>query len=227
MIIVKAWISIGALLLVAGCATDRAALEGNEVWRPAAPDYALPEVPSNGAIYQAGTDVRLFENSVARRVGDVLTIRLVENMDAAKSSSTSTNKSNSINLPAPVIGGRAVTANSIPILENSLESEKAFGGSGASRQSNSLFGDITVTVAQRLPNGNLFVRGEKWITINQGKEFVRVSGIVRGIDIAADNSVLSTKLADARITYSGRGAIADANSPGILSRFFNLPWLPL
>lgn len=227
MNLAKSSILLLGVVLQAGCATDRYALESNEAWRPAAPQYAFPETPSNGAIYQAGTDVRLFENSVARRVGDVLTIRLVENMDAAKSSSTSTSKSNAINLPAPTIGGRPVTANGIPILENSLESDKSFGGSGASRQSNSLFGDITVTVAQRLPNGNLFVRGEKWITINQGKEFVRVSGIVRGVDIAADNSVLSTKLADARITYSGRGALADANSPGILSRFFNLPWLPL
>lgn len=220
-----------ALLTVAalgtGCATDRYASEGNEVWAPVPPELGLPEAPSSGAIYQSGTDVRLFENAVARRVGDILTIRLVENMDASKSSSTSTRKSNSISIPAPTIGGRGVTANGIEILNNSLESDKTFDGSGSSRQSNSIFGDITVTVAKRWPNGNLFIRGEKWLTINQGREFVRVSGIVRSVDINPDNTVLSTKVADARITYSARGALADANSPGLLSRFFNLPWLPL
>lgn len=216
-----------AILLASGCATDRYAMEGNEVWAPAPPELGLPEIPSNGAIYQVGGDIRLFENSVARRVGDILTIRLVENMDASKSSSTSTSKSNAITIPAPTIGGRGVTANGIEILDNSFESDKTFDGSGSSRQSNSIFGDITVTVAKRWPNGNLFVRGEKWLTINQGREFVRVSGIVRSVDINPDNTVLSTKVADARITYSARGALADANSPGLLSRFFNLPWLPL
>jgi flagellar L-ring protein precursor FlgH len=215
------------LLLTSGCASDRYAMEGNEIWAPVPPELGLPEIPSNGAIYQPGGDIRLFENAVARRVGDVLTIRLVENMDASKSSSTSTSKSNAITIPAPTIGGRGVTANGIEILDNSFESDKTFDGSGSSRQSNSIFGDITVTVAKRWPNGNLFVRGEKWLTINQGREFVRVSGIVRSVDITPDNTVLSTKVADARITYSARGALADANSPGLLSRFFNTPWLPL
>lgn len=226
----SSWLRISLLtfaIFTAGCATDRYAMERNEVWAPVPPESGLPETASNGAIYQAGSDIRLFENAVARRVGDILTIRLVENMDASKSSSTSTSKSNSISLPAPTIAGRPVTANGIEILDNSIESDKTFDGSGSSRQTNSIFGDITVTVAKRWPNGNLFVRGEKWLTINQGREFVRVSGIVRSVDINPDNSVLSTKVADARITYSARGALADANSPGLLSRFFNSPWLPL
>lgn len=224
----RIFLSVSLLGLIAsGCASDRYAMESNAVWAPVPPELGLPELASNGAIYQAGGDVRLFENAVARRVGDVLTIRLVENMDASKSSSTSTSKSNSITIPAPTIGGRGVTANGVAILDNSFESDKTFDGSGSSRQSNSIFGDITVTVAKRWPNGNLFVRGEKWLTINQGREFVRVSGIVRSVDISPDNTVLSTRVADARITYSARGALADANSPGLLSRFFNLPWLPL
>ena len=180
----------------------------------------------NGAIYQSGQDVRLFENTVARRVGDTLTIRLVENMDASKSSSTSTKKGTSVEMSGPTIAGRPVTVNGIEVLSAGVDNASSFDGEGSSRQSNSIFGDITVTVAKRWPNGNLFVRGEKWITINQGREFVRVSGIVRAVDIEPDNTVPSTKIADARITYAGRGAIADANAPGLLSRFFNAPWLP-
>lgn len=220
-------LSVWVLAIASGCAAMPEGVMDSEAWQPTPPEMLLPEAPANGAIYQSGQDIRLFENAVARRVGDTLTIRLVENMNAAKSSSTETSKSTGVEFPGPTIAGRPVTANGVEILSNSLESDKSFSGEGSSRQSNSLFGDITVTIAHRWPNGNLLIRGEKWITINQGREFVRVSGIVRGVDIAPDNSVLSTKIANARISYAGRGAINDANSPGLLSRFFNLPWLPL
>jgi flagellar L-ring protein precursor FlgH len=190
------------------------------------PPDPVPVTAGHGAIYQAGQDVRLFENTVARRIGDTLTIRLVESINASKSSSTTTNKNTSVELPGPTIAGRPVTINGVEVLSAGVDNSTSFDGAGSSRQSNSIFGDITVTVAKRWPNGNLFVRGEKWITINQGREYVRVSGIVRAVDIEPDNTVPSTKIADARITVAGRGPLADANAPGILSRFFNSPWLP-
>ena len=209
---------------VAGCAHTPAEYEST--WEPALPPDPMVARSGNGAIYQSGQDVRLFENTVARRVGDTLTIRLVENMDASKSSSTSTKKNTAVEMTGPTIAGRPVTINGVEVLAGAVDNNSAFDGEGSSRQSNSIFGDITVTVAKRWPNGNLFVRGEKWITINQGREYVRVSGIVRAVDIEPDNTVPSTKIADARITYAGRGALADANRPGLLSRFFNSPWLP-
>ncbi len=212
------------VVLVAGCTHTPAEYEST--WEPALPPDPTVARSGNGAIYQSGQDVRLFENTVARRVGDTLTIRLVENMDASKSSSTSTKKNTAAEMTGPTIAGRPVTVNGIEVLAGALDNKSSFDGEGSSRQSNSIFGDITVTVAKRWPNGNLFVRGEKWITINQGREYVRVSGIVRGVDIEPDNTVPSTKIADARITYAGRGALADANRPGLLSRFFNSPWLP-
>ncbi len=203
------------------------------VSKPSEPDYfaTMPEpVPTaaqaNGAIYQAGHEVALFENAIARRVGDTVTIRLNERTNASKSSTTSTSKSTNINLPGPTIAGRPVTANGTEILSASVNNNAEFDGEGASTQSNRLEGDITVTVAQRLSNGNLLVRGQKWITINQGQEFVRIQGIVRPIDIDPDNSISSLKVADAMIAYGGKGAIANANSPGLLARFFNLPFLP-
>ena len=210
--------------LLAGCAAAPAEYEST--WEPALPTDPTVAVPRNGAIYQSGQDVRLFENTVARRVGDTLTIRLVESIDATKSSSTTTSKSTSVELPGPTIGGRPVTVNGVEVLAAGVDNSTGFDGSGSSRQSNSISGDITVTVAKRWQNGNLFVRGEKWITINQGREYVRVSGIVRAVDIEPDNTVPSTKIADARITVAGRGPLADANAPGILARFFNSPWLP-
>ena len=213
-----------AAVLSVGCASNRPEYEST--WEPALPPDPMVARSGNGAIYQSGQDVRLFENTVARRVGDTLTIRLVENMDASKSSSTSTKKGTAVEMTGPTIAGRPVTVNGVEVLAGAVDNNSTFDGEGSSTQSNSLNGDITVTVAKRWPNGNLFVRGEKWITINQGREYVRVSGIVRAVDIEPDNTVPSTKIADARITYAGRGALADANRPGLLSRFFNSPWLP-
>jgi flagellar L-ring protein precursor FlgH len=126
----------------------------------------------------------------------------------------------------PIIAGRPVTANGTTVLHSELESDNSFDGQADSSQSNRLDGSITVTVAERLPNGNLLVRGEKLITINQGEEFIRLQGIIRPVDIGPENTVASTKVADAMITYSGRGALADANRPGWLGRFFNSPWFP-
>jgi flagellar L-ring protein precursor FlgH len=215
-------VAMAAAFALAGCATP-----------PKEPDYSAtwPEPPptaenANGAIYQVGHDIALFENSVARRVGDTLTIRLNESTNATKKSSTSTSKSTSVELPGPTIAGRPVTVNGTEILNAQIGNSSSFDGEGDSSQSNRLTGDITVTVAQRLPNGNLLVRGQKWITINQGREYVRIQGIVRPIDIDPDNSISSLKVADAMIAYGGKGVVADASSPGVLARFFNLPWMP-
>jgi flagellar L-ring protein precursor FlgH len=159
-------------------------------------------------------------------VGDIVTIRLVENTNASKSSSTTTSKKTSVDLPGPTIAGRPVTVNGTPILEMSMDDENSFDGSGDSSQSNKLTGDITVAVVKQMANGNLLVRGQKWIGINQGREYIRIQGVVRPIDIQPDNTIVSTKVANASISYGGKGALADANRPSWLARFFNSPLMP-
>jgi len=213
--------------LLGGCATELELLAQDKNWQASLPVSETQVAPANGAIYQTGQDIRLFENSVARRVGDTLTIQLAETTNAQKSSSTATKKGSTVSVPAPTIAGRNIPFRASTWGDTSVTTDNNFAGEGSSAQSNSISGEITVTVAKRWPNGNLLVRGEKWITINQGREFVRLSGIVRAADINPDNTVLSTRVADARITYASRGALAEANAPGLLSRFFNLPWLPL
>src|SRR5690606_38111833 len=110
------------------------------------------------------------------------------------------------------------------VLSNDWETSQEFAGQGNSSQSNRLDGSITVTVTQVLPNGNLRVEGEKWLALNQGEELIHLAGIVRPADIGPDNSVSSLKVADARISYRGKGVLADANSPGLLTRFFMKLW---
>ena len=208
-----------ALLLLSGCALPRTA----SINYDATPPEPLPSGDAaNGAIFQAGHDLQLFENAIARRVGDTLTISLIESTTAKKSSSTTTAKKSTVGITAPKFAGHPV-----PELAATLGSDNSFAGSGDSALSNKLEGQVTVTVAQRLSNGNLLVRGQKWIGINQGREFVRIQGIVRPIDILPDNTIPSSKVADARISYGGQGALADASTPGLLSRFFNSVLNPL
>ena len=112
-------------------------------------------------------------------------------------------------------------------VENNWESSNSFSGGGSSSQSNKLDGRITVTITEVYPNGNLFVSGDKWITLNQGREYVRITGIVRRQDILPDNTIESMRVADAQIIYSGKGALAEANQVGWLSRFFMSPLWPM
>jgi len=221
------------LALLFGCLIAAGSLDGCRSVPHPDDNYlaTLPEeIPvadvGNGAIYQTGHDVPLFENSVAHRVGDVLTITLEEKTDASKSATTTTKKTTSANMSAPTLLGGAVTFKGRNILNNSLNDASTFDGEGGSQQRNQLSGDISVTVAKRLANGNLLVRGQKWITINQGREFVRIQGIVRPVDIGPDNTVASTKVADATIAYGAQGALNDSNAKGWLARFFDSKWMP-
>ena len=201
-------------------------------WEPALPeeppveDFGAP----NGAIFQQQVGAALFDDNKARRVGDTLTVRLVERTTASTSASTSTSKDTSAEITNPTVFGRAPTrrdnSGGLPLFGGSMNSGSEFSGAGNSTQSNTMEGNMTVTVYRRLPNGNLMVRGERWITVNQGREFLRIAGIVRPADILPDNSVPSFKLADARIDYRGTGALDDANRQGWLSRFFQSPWMP-
>jgi len=181
---------------------------------------------NNGSIYQVGRDVDLFENPIARHVGDVVTIILNEATNAQKSATTKTQKSTSNTLPGMSLFGNNVTIHGAQVLSGNINDASKFDGEGNSAQSNSLTGYITTTVAKVLPNGNLYIKGEKKIWINQGQENVMLSGVIRPIDLAPDNSISSARVANARITYGGKGALADVNSQGWLSRFFNAPWTP-
>ena len=220
-----------ALAAIAAIGLLLGACSGAPVIR-ADPDFAPIELdavpvraaPVNGSLYDPAQPIELFQDRKAYRVGDLLTIVLSEATNASTSASTSTQKDDDINLPSPTLLGGLMTYKGREVLDNDVQAERAFSGSGDSNQSNSLQGRLTVMVVKVLPGGNLLVRGEKILSINQGSEYVRVSGIVRPQDINPDNTVQSTKIANARI--AGGGAVAEANAPGWLSRIFNSAFWP-
>ncbi len=219
-------ILLAGALLLAGCANQAQMLAMGEDFGPTPP--AMPVAPqhNNGSIYHAGSSVTLFEDFKARRVGDVLNVILEERTNARKSSNASTSKDSSVSMAEPNVLGRPVTRNGIPIFGASVEGSRSFEGGADAAQSNLLEGSIAVTVAEVLPNGNLVVQGEKWVRINQGQEFIRLRGIVRPVDIRADNTVLSTQVANAQVAYGGTGTLAHSSSPGWATRFFNSPLWP-
>jgi flagellar L-ring protein precursor FlgH len=223
-----AFVALLAMVMLAGCASRFPPVTRGDHpdFRTVVAPQPLPPEANHGAIFQAANATTLFEDFKARRVGDILTVVLSERTNARKSANTNTAKDSSVSLTDPILGGRPITSGGTPILNTEVEMQRSFDGSGDAAQSNQLEGSITVTVAEVLPNGNLVIQGEKWVQINQGKEYIRLRGIVRTVDIRPDNSVLSTQVGDAQVAYGGTGAGAQANSPGWLTRFFNSPIWP-
>ena len=186
-----------------------------------APIALVPPVQNTGSLYQAGYDMVLFEDQRASRVGDIIQVLLVEQTDAAKTNKTEIDKDSKSSLSAPTLFGELLDD-----LGLGVDSSSEFEGEGKSNQSNHLSGSIAVTVAQVLPNSNLVVQGEKWIQINQGGEFIRIKGIVRPSDVSSNNTVLSTHVANAKISYGGKGALNESNVTGWVVRFFMSPLWP-
>lgn len=222
--------SLLAAFVLSGCATLNPPKPGDAPeYRPAAPIEPRPAALNNGAIFQPALGTALFEDSKAHRVGDLVTVVLNEKTNAKKSSATSTSKDSSaeMDIPNVTIAGNTLLEGEAKLLGLTAEAGRTFDGSGDSSQSNQFSGEITVTVAEVLPNGNLIIQGEKWLGINQGNEYVRLRGIVRPVDITKDNKVKSTQIANAQLYYGGTGALQDSNAQGWLTRFFNSPIWPI
>ncbi|MFT7218563.1 MAG: flagellar L-ring protein precursor FlgH [Candidatus Azotimanducaceae bacterium] len=184
-----------------------------------------PQV-GTGTIYNAQSNRPLFEDVRAGRLGDIIVVQLVEQTDAEKSSNTTIAKNTSNTVADPILAGNQKVIGKDNNLSFNLNSDHEFSGAAGSNQSNRLRGTIAVTVTAVLPNGNLLIEGEKWVKINRGKEYIRLRGLIRPIDVGSDNAIVSTRIANAEIFYGGKGELAQSNSPGWLSRFFISPLWP-
>ena len=186
---------------------------------PVPPSLAVapPPRPSTGSLYYAGHFAALASDNRARRTGDLLTIRLVERMQAHKSASADASRDGKTSIDLP----QAKPFSYIPKGLLGGGSSQSFKGTGTAAQNNLLSGEISVTVQGVEANGVLRVAGEKRLTLNRGEEQVQLTGLVRPEDIGSDNSVASTRVADARIRYAGTGQVADQSRQGWLARFFS------
>lgn len=196
-------------------ASPALARKERETFQPSAPLVA-PVQEATGAIFRDTGYAPLTSGARASRVGDLLTIVLTERTAATKASSSGTDRTGSISLTPPVTG----PLNLFQPSDVNSSGAQSFKGKGESAQSNALSGEVSVTVAALYPNGTMLVRGEKAVTLSRGEERVQISGIVRPADISPDNRIASTRVADARIRYIGKGHVSDASRPGWLQRFF-------
>ena len=233
---VRALALLGAMLVM-GCAGGRAQMPPPDSVPTAAPAVvvvpAAPGVDHQGALWtDDGAMTDLYTNVKARQVGDIVTVKIVENSSASNTADTTTGRESSITAGIDNLLG----------LENRYNNQTAkhpffnpfgqikggltndFTGSGKTSRSGDLSAYVTASVVTVLPNGNLFIVGSRQVTINNERQILTLSGAIRSRDISPDNVVLSTYIADARITYSGSGVVNERQQPGWMARMLDVVW---
>ena len=216
------------IILFSGCqsTTSHEPLPNDPFYAPILPVIPRQKMVEDGSIFQSDMANSLYSDVKARRVGDIITVNLQENTRATKSAGTSTSKETEVAInPIIGLGGNALNIGSESI-QLGMDTTNEFEGDSSANQSNNLTGNISVTVVQVLANQNLLVRGEKWLTLNNGDEYIRLTGVVRPADVSPTNEIQSSKIANARIQYSGTGSFAIAQKEGWLSGFFSSEYWP-
>lgn len=212
-----------ALLLI-GCAVEKTDVktDGFEDPQPKAADY------SSGSIWQSSSS-NLTDDLKARHRGDILTIVISETASASKEAKTGTSRDSSVGAGIPNMMGlekSAILKSNFSDLANLIKANanSSFKGSGSTSRQENLNATITARVVDVRPNGNLIIEGRRNIKVNEEDQIIILEGTVRSRDISPENTVNSIYVADARISYSGRGIVSDNQSPGWLMNIFNKIW---
>lgn len=169
---------------------------------PAAAPAPARSAPARtpGSLYDEASYHALAADSRARRVGDVITVRVYENTSAQSTTDTATERKQQLNASIAFVPGSEYA------VSGGIGGK--FEGGGTTQRANKLLATVTVTVREILPGGDLQIAGEQLITVNAEEQKVTVAGRVRPQDISGDNVVLSTRISDARITFLGQGALS-------------------
>lgn len=202
-------------------AKDEEAKPGHLNYRPMRiKNIDTVEVPS-GSLFRADKAIGLYQPRNKYQIGDMILVKLDEKMLAKKQLNYKSNKADSFSLDPVVLNAGSINIDGTS-LNAEYEQEKDFDSSAASNQSNSLVGDITVFVREFSHNGNLIVAGEKWMTLNKGKEYIRFSGEVRVADIAKDNTISSVKVGNTQIEFTGQGDLQNNQDVSFLGTLFGV-----
>ena len=219
-------IIFGLFILLCGC---NAARVEPTVIQPTPQPMTFQEPPPTytnpGSIFDAANANYLFADSRARRVGDIVTVHIVETSQGASSANTNTSRSSGSSYDVGSLffnAGSALGVSSGPLLTTGTGN--TFSGQGSTSRTN----NVTATVAARVysiqPNGLLEIEGIREVKVNNETQYLVVRGLIRARDIAADNSIMSTQIADAHIAYYGQGVINDRQKPGWLARLLDTIW---
>ena len=195
-------------------------------YSPVSAQSLQPPPTVDGSLFQASYSMGLYTDQQARRAGDIITVIFDEQYQSSKTAQTKSDKSSTNSMVPNSIAGVVPGWKNLT-LDMDTDASRSFDGKGEADRSNSLSGQISVSVAEILPNGILRIRGEKWLTLSEGDEYIRITGLIRPQDITPDNTVPSSKVADARISFGGRGNLNNATKQGWLGRILNSPWWPM
>ncbi len=228
-----------SILLLAGCAGTPEHVKINKT--PASLKQAtkgpgktasLEESPENAGLFREAAYHGFFQDLRAFKVGDLVTVNIVETSKATKKASTKTERTSSINAGINNLlgyetkmrkwGGLPTAFNNSTMFKASMSN--SFDGSGSTSRDETMSASITARVMEVLPNGNLYIMGTRQIKVNNEVQFITLSGTIRPYDISPDNTVLSSYIADARIEYTGKGAVSDKQRPGWLMRLLDYVW---
>jgi len=225
------WCGIGTLFLVmAGCATT--APQSTLISQESTPQYDIPQstVCSPGSLWSnRGPFGNLFVSNKAQQVGDIVTIKVVETSSASNNAATNTGRSSSISGGLQSFFGLEQDYDPTDNFFNPFGTiqagmESAFNGAGSTTRSGKLNAYMTARITEILPNGDYRIVGSREVTVNNDKQIMILSGVIRPEDILADNIVFSTYIADAKIVYNGSGVISDRQQPGWLVRVLDTVW---
>ncbi len=217
------WALILPFFLFFSCAEKRQTLKPFE---PKPPEIVSERpVSPPGSLYTEATATNLFSDDKAYQVGDVITVKVVENISGSGSANSQSSRDTSVDLdfPSPTLMGKPLV-NKSPIAGMKAGSKNNFKGTGKTDRKARLVATISARVVKVYPNGNLFIVGKKIIKINEDEQILRISGIVEPTYIDQDNSILSSKISDMYIEYNGKGFIADNQRPGWLAQFLTKIW---
>jgi flagellar L-ring protein precursor FlgH len=223
----------GLILSMTGCAAIPVTpSDVAEMKQIKAPVYPEPEEPRAEGSLWSRTGIEMFTDRKARQVGDIVVVRIVEDPQARLNANTNVSRSSGINAKLKFLGYMEALAEKNPRLAQnpgvddliSSELGSEFKGSGTSDRKGYIKAYVSAVVVKVFPNGNLFINGKREIKVNNEAQYITLSGIVRPEDITSTNEVSSTYVADARIYYSGVGAVADKQKPGWMGKVVDHVW---
>ena len=223
----KLYIYLAAALLLTSCASQQPRLvEIPEPLEDSKTPIASQRTP--GSLWTTES-TSMFSDQKARNVGDIVTIIISESSSASKQATTATDRTTSMSAGIPNLFGlenSSFIADSNLDLNNMVSADFSndFEGSGTTTRKGNLTASLTAQVIERYPNGNLKIRGGKEVMVNNEVQIIYLTGIIRTIDITAANTVPSSKILNARISYTGQGAVADKQQPGWLMRTLDNVW---
>lgn len=218
------------IILTAGCAGDPHLVQADKPVMPPpepAKDYRPPR-PAFGSMF-TDRNADMYQDLRARNVGDIVVVEIVENSKAKKKNDTKAERTNEFDASIPYLMGyagslrrEANSANTDPLVGASFKSKH--DAKAELKKEDSMTSSIGCTVMEKLPNGNLVVRGSRELQVNGETQYIILQGIVRPTDVTVSNTVYSTQLADAKIYYTGRGVLTDKQKPGWLARLLDNIW---